>query len=75
MRHNPYPERHPPEGVSDRLNEDKKFYGTDRLLQQFGTADSDDPAAILKGIIDDLSRFAGHRPADDDQAMLIIVVE
>jgi len=63
------------DGVTDRLNEDKKFYGTDRLLQQFGTADSDDPAAILKGIIDDLSRFAGHRPADDDQAMLIIVVE
>ncbi|MFZ3044863.1 MAG: SpoIIE family protein phosphatase [Desulfatirhabdiaceae bacterium] len=63
------------DGVTDRLNEDKKFYGTERLLQQFGTADSDDPAAILKGITDDLSRFAGHRPADDDQAMLILVVE
>ena len=30
---------------------------------------------ILEGIVDDLARFAGSRPADDDQAMLLIVAE
>ncbi|WP_373500253.1 SpoIIE family protein phosphatase [Desulfococcus sp.] len=63
------------DGVTDRSNETHEFYGTNRLLQQFGAAVPDDPDAILKGIIDDLSRFAGVRPADDDQAMLIAVAE
>ncbi len=63
------------DGVTDRFNEKREPYGTNRLLQQFGAADADDPAGILKGIIDDLSRFAGTRPADDDQAMLMMVVE
>jgi phosphoserine phosphatase RsbU/P len=63
------------DGVTDRFSEKRESYGTSRLLQQFGTADADDPADILKRIIDDLSLFAGHRPADDDQAMLMMVVE
>jgi sigma-B regulation protein RsbU (phosphoserine phosphatase) len=63
------------DGVTDRFNEKRESYGIDRLLQQFGTAGADEPAVILKGIIDDLSRFAGTRPADDDQAILMMVVE
>ena len=63
------------DGVTDRFSETREPYGIDRLLQQFGASDSDNPAGILKGIIDDLSRFAGTRPADDDQAMLMMVIE
>lgn len=63
------------DGVTERFSEKQELYGTGRLLQQIGTADADDPPGILKGIIDDLSRFAGPRPADDDQAMLMMVVE
>jgi sigma-B regulation protein RsbU (phosphoserine phosphatase) len=63
------------DGVTDRFSEKRESYGINRLLQQFGTADAGEPAGILKGIIDDLSRFAGSRPADDDQAMLMMVVE
>ena len=63
------------DGVTERFSEKLEPYGDERLLQQLETADSDEPATILKGIIDDLSRFAGTRPADDDQAMLMIVVE
>jgi phosphoserine phosphatase RsbU/P len=63
------------DGVTERFSEKREPYGTSRLLQQFGDADTGDPAGILKGIIDDLSRFAGTRPADDDQAMLMMVVE
>jgi sigma-B regulation protein RsbU (phosphoserine phosphatase) len=63
------------DGVTDRFSEKREAYGISRLLQQFGTAGADEPAGILKRIIDDLSRFAGLRPADDDQAMLMLVVE
>ena len=63
------------DGVTERFSEKREPYGINRLLQQFGTADAGDPAGILQGIIDDLSRFAGTRPADDDQAMLMMVVE
>jgi len=63
------------DGVTERFSETGELYGTNRLLQQFGTVHSDDPADILRGIMDDLSQFAGILPADDDQAMLIMVAE
>ncbi len=63
------------DGVTERFNEQLELYGDERLLQQLETADSGDPAEILKWIVDDLTRFAGARPADDDQAMLIIIAE
>lgn len=63
------------DGVTDRFNKSQERYGTNRLLQQFADAVPDDPEAILKGITDDLSRFAGDCPADDDQAILVIVVD
>jgi phosphoserine phosphatase RsbU/P len=63
------------DGVIDRFSENDERYGTNRLLRQFGSADTEDPSAILTGIIDDLSRFAGTNPANDDQTMLVFVVE
>jgi sigma-B regulation protein RsbU (phosphoserine phosphatase) len=63
------------DGVTERFSEQLELYGGKRLVQQLETADSADPATILEGIVDDLSRFAGARPADDDQAMLLVVVE
>jgi sigma-B regulation protein RsbU (phosphoserine phosphatase) len=63
------------DGVTDRFSETQELYGTNRLLEQFGRAVPHDPEAILKGIIHDLAHFSGDHPADDDQAMLILVVE
>jgi len=62
------------DGVTDRFSESREIYGIKRLLRQVAAADTVEPAGILKGIIDDLSRFAGTRPADDDQAMLMMAV-
>jgi len=63
------------DGVSELFNEAGEPYGEKRLLCQIEAADTDDPQLILIGIVEDLARFAGGRPADDDQAMLMIVAE
>lgn len=63
------------DGVTDRFNVSRERYGTDRLLRQFTNAASDGPELILKEIINDISKFAGGCPADDDEAMVIMVVD
>ena len=63
------------DGVTDRFNASRERYGTDRLLRQFTNAASDGPELILKEIINDISKFAGGCPADDDEAMVIMVVD
>jgi len=63
------------DGVSELFDEAGEPYGEKRLLGQFEAADTDEPEKILTRIIDDLARFARDRPADDDQAMLLIAVE
>jgi sigma-B regulation protein RsbU (phosphoserine phosphatase) len=63
------------DGITDRLNAKEEPYGTQRLLEQIDTIAAEDPAAILKGIVDDLATFAGERPADDDQALLMMAVD
>jgi sigma-B regulation protein RsbU (phosphoserine phosphatase) len=63
------------DGVSELFNEAGEPYGEKRLLRQIEAADTDDPILILMGIVDDLVGFAGNRPADDDQAMLMIIAE
>ena len=63
------------DGITERFSEQLELYGSKRLLQQLESPETAAPATIIERIIDDLSKFAGARPADDDQAMLIIVVE
>lgn len=63
------------DGVTDRFNASRERYGTDRLLGKFTNAASDGPELILKEIINDISKFAGGCPADDDEAMVIMVVD
>ncbi len=63
------------DGITERFNSKRETYGVNRLLHQFESTDADAPAGILDGIIEDLSRFAELRPADDDMAMLMMVVE
>jgi sigma-B regulation protein RsbU (phosphoserine phosphatase) len=63
------------DGVSELFNEEGAPYGEKRLLQQIEAADTDDPELILIGIVNNLAGFAGSRPADGDQAMIMIVAE
>jgi sigma-B regulation protein RsbU (phosphoserine phosphatase) len=63
------------DGVSERFDADKTPYGEQRLCQQMESHGSGDPRDTLKGIVENLERFAQGRPAEDDQAMLLIVFE
>lgn len=63
------------DGVTECFSEQQELYGTKRLIRQFETPDTSDPAEIIEGIIDDLARFTGGRPADDDQAILLAIAE
>jgi sigma-B regulation protein RsbU (phosphoserine phosphatase) len=61
------------DGVPERFNTEERLYGEERLQwhmeQSIGL---DDPEFLLKGIVQDLEDFAGGRPADDDQALLLV---
>jgi sigma-B regulation protein RsbU (phosphoserine phosphatase) len=63
------------DGITDRFNDKRETYGIDRLLQQFENSVTDEPSSILENIVADLTRFSGLRPADDDMAMLMMIIE
>jgi hypothetical protein len=54
---------------------DGNAYGENRLLKGLATDAVDNPRLILDGIIEDVQRFAGVRPPDDDQALVLGVIE
>ncbi len=63
------------DGVSERFNEEEDIYGEKRVLRQLATDSADNPQDVLTAIMADVERFAGNRPADDDQALLLGIVE
>ncbi|MFC1579425.1 SpoIIE family protein phosphatase [Thermodesulfobacteriota bacterium] len=63
------------DGITERFNIDDEQYGEKRLLSHFGTPGPMGPQEILKSVMDDLEGFAAGRPADDDQALFIGIVE
>ena len=62
------------DGVSERFNEKEDIYGEKRVLRQLATDSADNPQDVLTAIMADVERFAGERPADDDQALLLGIV-
>ena len=62
------------DGITERFNEENEPYEKDRLLQKLVDIRSDDPQVILEAIMEDVHRFAGGRPADDDMAIIVGVV-
>ena len=63
------------DGVSERFNLAGDIYGEKRVLRQLATDSCDSPQKVLTAIMADVERFAGSRPADDDQALLLGIVE
>jgi len=63
------------DGITERFNNEGKAYGEERLLRLLAANRTDNAQQILDEMIADVERFAGDRPADDDQALVLGVVE
>ena len=63
------------DGVSERFNKEGDIYGEKRVLRLLATDGVDNPRDVLAAIMADVERFAGERPADDDQALLLGIVD
>jgi len=63
------------DGLTERFNMEENTYGEERLLSLLATDGTDDPQGVLAAIMADVEQFAGKRPADDDQALLLGIVQ
>jgi sigma-B regulation protein RsbU (phosphoserine phosphatase) len=63
------------DGVTERFDMEGNAYGENRLLGGLAADAVNNPRLILDGIIEDLQQFAGGRPPDDDQALVLGVIE
>ncbi len=63
------------DGITERFNTDGKTYGEERLLRQLEAGSDLQPQELLTEIMKDVNDFANGRPADDDQALLLGIVE
>ena len=62
------------DGITERFSMDGKTYGEERLLRQLESSGNHQPSELLAMIMKDVEAFAGGRPADDDQALLLGIV-
>ncbi len=63
------------DGVTERFNMDGETYGEERLLRQLEGEGNLQPQELLAAIMKDVDAFANGRPADDDQALLLGIVQ
>ena len=63
------------DGVTERFSTDGKTYGEERLLRQLEVNRQGDPQELLAAVMQDVDAFANGRPADDDQALLLAIVQ
>ncbi|MGD8989933.1 MAG: SpoIIE family protein phosphatase [Desulfobacterales bacterium] len=63
------------DGITERFNTDGETYGEKRLLRQLEAGGDLQPQELLSAIMQDVNSFANGRPADDDQALLLAIVE
>ncbi len=63
------------DGLTERFDMGEKTYGEERLLRLLAIDSADDPQGVIAAIMADVEQFAGERPADDDQALLLGIVE
>ncbi len=63
------------DGLTERFDAEGQAYGEERLLKQLATNSTNDPGGVIAAIMADVEKFAGERPADDDQALLLGIVQ
>jgi len=63
------------DGITERFDRNNETYAEERLLQQLAGDGNSSPRELLAAIMKDVNKFADGRPADDDQALLLAIVE
>ena len=63
------------DGITERFSIDGKTYGEERLLRQLEGDGNLQPEELLTAIMKDVDDFANGRPADDDQALFLGIVQ
>jgi sigma-B regulation protein RsbU (phosphoserine phosphatase) len=63
------------DGITEAISPAGEYYEVERLCEQFAQKNEDDPQKIITAVIDNVKDFAGGLPAQDDQAVLVLVVE
>lgn len=63
------------DGLTERFDMEGNTYGEERLLKPLATDSTSDPQGVVAAIMADVRQFAGKRPADDDQALLLGIVQ
>jgi sigma-B regulation protein RsbU (phosphoserine phosphatase) len=63
------------DGLTERFNPEGNAYGEQRLLRILATDSTQNPREVVDAIMGDVTRFAGGRPADDDQALLLGIAD
>jgi sigma-B regulation protein RsbU (phosphoserine phosphatase) len=63
------------DGITERFSIDGETYQEERLLRQLESGGNLEPQELLTAIMKDVDNFANGRPADDDQALLLGIVQ
>ncbi len=58
------------DGLTERFSRNDEIYGEERLLTVLREHAAETPEQLCEAVMADLGRFAGGRPADDDQAFI-----
>lgn len=59
------------DGITERFAPGGELYGVERLLERFRLCPARSPDAAVEWLMSDVDGFAGARPADDDQTLLV----
>ena len=62
------------DGISEARNENGDFFTYESLLEIIKNNGNKPSDEILKTLLDELSKFCGDRPQDDDRAILIVQI-
>lgn len=63
------------DGITEACSPEGEYYEIERLCEQFAQKNDDDPQKIIAAIIENVKNFTGGLPAQDDKAVLVLVVE
>ena len=63
------------DGICERFNASGEVYGEARVVESLRKVSGPEAQHIVDGIMRAVDGFAGDRPADDDQALVLGVVE